>query len=128
MRGFRNFVRGGPILTTFILFFFFFFFFLIFEWRGDTAGHHRPAGEPAFRWRADDGPTLKSGIFRGIRTCIARNLFWSFSRAPPPLSRPPVPPFRSTHARNDSSIYKQCAPQSRPADRMLVLSLFMQIR
>ena len=30
----------------------------------------------AFRWRADDGPTLNAGlvaaIFQGIRTCIAR--------------------------------------------------------
>ena len=26
------------------------------------AGHHRPASEMAFRWRADDGPTLNAGL------------------------------------------------------------------
>ena len=46
----------------------------------------------AFRWRANDGPTLNPGlvaaIFQGIRTCIARNpyIFVIFQGGPDPLS------------------------------------------
>ena len=40
---------------------------------GSPAKRHKSA----FRWRADDGPTLNTGlvaaIFQGIRSCIARN-------------------------------------------------------
>ena len=48
----------------------------------------------AFRWLADDGPTLNAGlvaaIFQGIRTCIARKpyIFVIFQKG----SEPPVPP------------------------------------
>ena len=56
----ESFVRGGPTLTTFL-------FSLM---RGDIiqipllAGHQWPASETpmAFRWRADDGPTLNDGL------------------------------------------------------------------
>ena len=46
----------------------------------------------AFRWRADDDPTLNAGlvaaIYQGNRTCIARKLhiFCDFSGGPDPLS------------------------------------------
>ena len=26
------------------------------------AGHHRPASETSFKWRADNGPTLNAGL------------------------------------------------------------------
>ena len=48
----------------------------------------------AFRWHADDGPTLNAGlvavIFQGIRTFIARkpNIFVIFQGGPDPLSPP----------------------------------------
>ena len=58
--------------------------------------HHRPV--MAFRWQADDGPTLKAGlltllIFHGIRTSIAKEPYifvilqgWgSWPLPPPPL-------------------------------------------
>ena len=37
----------------------------------------------AFRWRADNGPTLNAGLvaacdFKGIRTSIAKNIFYIF--------------------------------------------------
>ena len=62
------------------------FFFLLLLMRGKRiqialkAGHHRPASEThlmAFRWGADDGPTLKDGfgsfeIFQGVPTSIAK--------------------------------------------------------
>ena len=58
----ESFVRGGATLTFFFLFSFF---------RGERiqillkAGHHRPASKApyiylAFRWGADDGPTLSA--------------------------------------------------------------------
>ena len=49
----------------------------------------------AFRWHADDGPTLNAGLVaancQGIRTCIARKpyIFVIFQGGG---SRPPVPP------------------------------------
>ena len=48
----------------------------------------------AFRWRADDGPTLNAGlvaaIFQGIRTCIGRKpyIFEIFQGGPDPLFPP----------------------------------------
>ena len=56
----ESFVRGGPTLTTF-----FFFFYFDEGWKDQNttiAGHRRPASEMAFRWRADDGPTLNAGL------------------------------------------------------------------
>ena len=50
----------------------------------------------AFRWRADDGPTLNAGllaaIFQGIRACIARKpyIFVVFQGGPDPLPPPPL--------------------------------------
>ena len=39
-------------------------------------GHHRPAIEMAFRWRADDGSTLNAGlILQGIRISIAKKSY-----------------------------------------------------
>ena len=55
-----SFARCGPTLTTF-----FFVFFLVDEGRIQiplSAGHHRPASETPFRWRADVGPTLNAGL------------------------------------------------------------------
>ena len=60
----ENFVRGGPTLTTF-----FFLRFLVNErWvdqnttlSGPSSARQRNAILMAFRWRADDGPTLNSG-------------------------------------------------------------------
>ena len=64
----KSFVRGGPTLITFF-----------YEGREDprtTISGPSSAHEMAFRWRADDRPTLNAGlvaaIFQGIRTCIAR--------------------------------------------------------
>ena len=54
----------------------------------------------AFRWRADDGPTLNAGlvaaIFQGIRTYIARKtcIFVIFQGGG---SGPPVPPPLDPH-------------------------------
>ena len=53
----------------------------------------------AFRWRADDGPTLNTGlvaaIFPGIRTCIARKpCIFQGGGGPDPLS-PPLDPHMS---------------------------------
>ena len=52
----ESFARGDPTLA----------FILVDE--GERiqiplkAGHHRPTSEMAFRWRADDGPTLNAGL------------------------------------------------------------------
>ena len=47
----------------------------------------------AFRWRADDGPTLNAGLvfFKGIWTSIAKEsyIFVIFQMGPDPLSPPP---------------------------------------
>ena len=73
-------VRGGPTLI----------FFLVNEGRKDPAGHHRPA----FCWRADDGPTLNSGLvalgfFRDSGPVLLRNpKFLRFFRG----VRNPFPP------------------------------------
>ena len=58
----ESFARGGPILITL------FFFFNSTKNSAQhcqialKAGHHRPASETAFRWRADDGRTLNAGL------------------------------------------------------------------
>ena len=46
----------------------------------------------AFRWRADDGPTLNAGfvIFKGIRTSIAKETLYFCDFLG--VSGPPVPP------------------------------------
>ena len=51
----------------------------------------------AFRWRVDDGPTLKAGlgsfvIFQGSEPVLLRNpmCLWSFRRGPDPLPPPPL--------------------------------------
>ena len=52
----------------------------------------------AFRWRADDGPTLNAGlaafvIFQGIRTSIAKKPYVCyFSGGRDPLPPPPLDP------------------------------------
>ena len=54
----------------------------------------------AFRWQADDGPTLNAGlgsfvIFQGIRTSIAKKKTIFFSGGPDPLFPHPLdPPMR----------------------------------
>ena len=62
----ESFVRGGPTLTTF-----FFLFFLRFDEggriqisliSGPSTASMRNAIKMAFRWRADDGPTLNAGF------------------------------------------------------------------
>ena len=42
-----------------VFFFFFFFFFLFDDGRKDP---NTTISEMAFRWRADDGPTLNAGL------------------------------------------------------------------
>ena len=40
-------------------------------------GHHWPAIEMAFRWRANDGPTLNAGLVGGSRPVLLGNsVFW----------------------------------------------------
>ena len=65
----ETFVRGGPTLTTF--FYFFFISFISFNERrnylnasksGPSSARQRNAIQMVFRWRADDGPTLNSGL------------------------------------------------------------------
>ena len=53
----ESFVRGDPTLTSF-------FFLFFFSWIQIPLceGHHRPASETPFRWRAEDGPTLNAGF------------------------------------------------------------------
>ena len=54
----ESFVRGGPTLTTF-------FFSLMRGGRVQIpliAGNQRNAILMAFRWRADDGPTVNAGL------------------------------------------------------------------
>ena len=67
-------IRGGPTLTTFFLvclffyYYYIFFFFLVDEGKKNRYHHKRAIIAPlakhhfailmAFRWRADDGPTL----------------------------------------------------------------------
>ena len=90
MRGSRKFCQIGSIFEN--LFFLFFFRDPSTTMSGPSSARQRNAaiiGPPAkrhymhymaFRWRADDGPTLKAGlvaaIFQGIRTCIARKLYF----------------------------------------------------
>ena len=60
----ESFFRGGPTLTTF------FFVFLVAEGKedpnttksGPSSARQRSAILMAFRWRADDGPTLNAGL------------------------------------------------------------------
>ena len=85
------------------------FFFLLLLMRGKRiqialkAGHHRPASEThlmAFRWGADDGPTLNDGfgsfeIFQGVPTSIAKKpyIFVKFQGVGGGVGvRPPCPP------------------------------------
>ena len=78
-------------------FFCFVFKFVFFSWwgKGGSKNHYKRA----FRWRADDGPTLNAGlvaaIFQGTRTCIARKpyIFVIFHGG----SGPPGPPSGSAH-------------------------------
>ena len=57
----ESFVRGGPTRTR---------VFLVDEGRedpnttisGPSSAHQRNAIKMAFRWRADDGPTLNAGL------------------------------------------------------------------
>ena len=47
------------------------------------ADHHWPTSETplnAFFWRADDGPTLNDGFFRGSRLVLLRNPFFAYFR------------------------------------------------
>ena len=54
----------------------------------------------AFRWSADDDPTLNAGlvaaIFQGVRTCIARKPY-TFVIFQGGGSEPPVPPPLDPH-------------------------------
>ena len=53
----ESFIRGGPTLAI--------FFYLMKGERFQIAlktGHHRHTREMAFRWLADDGPTLNAGL------------------------------------------------------------------
>ena len=70
MRGSRKFCQRGFNSDIF----FFFFLLLVDEGRDDhyttkngpSSAYQRNAIEMAFRWRADDGPTLNAGlVFRG---------------------------------------------------------------
>ena len=74
MRGSRKFYqRESKFDSVFFVFFVFFFVFFFFGGGGLLmsggrikmpllAGHHRPASEMAFLWRADDGSTLNAGL------------------------------------------------------------------
>ena len=69
MRRSRKFCQRGSNFNKIFFnftFFFNFFIFLADEELGDSnttkAGHHRPASETAFYWRADGGPTLNDGL------------------------------------------------------------------
>ena len=88
----ESFVRGGPNLIT---------FFLVVEGledpnstiNGPSSARQRNAIEMAFRWRADDGPTLNASLValcQGIRTSIAQKpyIFVIFQGGPDPLSPP----------------------------------------
>ena len=79
----ESFVRGGPNL---MFSFFSFFFFLAVEGlddpnitiNGPSSACQRNAIEMAFRWRADDGPTLNASLValcQGIRTSIAQKSY-----------------------------------------------------
>ena len=65
MHGPESFVRGGPALT---FFFVSLFYFLVDDGRedpnstksGPSSMHQHNSIEMAFRWWADDGPTLNS--------------------------------------------------------------------
>ena len=107
MRGSRKFCQMGSIFEN-VFFFLAFFRDPSTTMSGPSSARQRNAaiiGPPAkrhymhymaFRWRADDGATLKDGlvaaIFQGIWTCIARKpYFCDFSGGgPDPL--PPPPP------------------------------------
>ena len=87
------------------------FFFLVDEGRGIQiplkVSHHRPASEMAFRWPADDGPTLNAGLvvccFQGFQTSIAKKpyIFVIFQGGPDPC-----PPSGSTHVCSTFSANK----------------------
>ena len=102
IRGSKNFIRGGPTLTT--------FFFLVDEgWEdpntticGPISARQRNAILMAFRWRADDGPTLNAGLvalcFSGDpdQFCYETLYFCDFSGGGGPDLLPP-PPSGSAH-------------------------------
>ena len=60
MRGSRTFYQSGPALTV--------FFVDVGRYNQNTTktGHHRPARETPFRWRADDCPTLNAGLVAAL--------------------------------------------------------------
>ena len=59
---------------------------------GPSSAHQRNAIKMAFRWWADDGPTLNAGlvaaIFQGSRPVLLENpkFLWFFRVGPDPLS------------------------------------------
>ena len=65
----ESFVRGGPTFTT---------IFLVDEGKedpnttisGPSSARQRNAIEMAFRWRADDGPTLGAGLVYVALCCL----------------------------------------------------------
>ena len=71
MRGSRIFCQSGSNFDNGLFFFLFFFccFFLVDEWwegpntsiNGPSSASQRNAIKMAFRWRADDDPTLNAG-------------------------------------------------------------------
>ena len=94
----ESFVRGGPTLM---------FFDEGRERSSTTISGPSSARQQnaimAFRWHADDGPTLNAGlvavIFQGTWTCIARKpyIFGIFQGGRDLLSPPPPPPLRWSH-------------------------------
>ena len=64
---------------------------------GPSSARQRNAIEMAFRWRADDGPTLNASLValcQGIRTSIAQKpyIFVIFQGGPDPRVPPPPGP------------------------------------
>ena len=105
MRGSRKFCQRGSKFDKVFLFFFSFFFFSFFfvvegfedpniTKNGPSSAGQRNAIEMAFRWRADDGPTLNASLValcQGILTSIAQKTFIFVifqGGGPDPLSLP----------------------------------------
>ena len=98
----QNVLSEGSSFDTVYLLFFILFFILVNEGiedpytakSGPSSAHRRNAIYMAFRWRADDCPTLNAGLialwFSGDldRYCYETLCFCDFSRG----SGPPVPP------------------------------------
>ena len=99
MSGSRKFCQRGSKFDNV-----FFFFFLVVEGLEDSnitknvpsSARQRNAIEMAFRWRADDGPTLNASLValcQGIRTSIALKLYiFVIFQGGGGGGGPPVPP------------------------------------